>query len=206
MPPSLIGEGNESLLHEPDTELLNSSRYDSFNKTIQLTLTVLNEKRDIQFEILIYRVIVKSEPADLKPIDRSPNVVQENESPAINVIKIETNDASDDEENDKCVEIVETNSTHTVQPYQIGTETSLARATLLSGSATALNASPPANDNKYCNVCDIKFKYLNSYIAHKESYCRNISNDLDIGAVASNPATSVIATTCSSPNQTSVVT
>lgn len=149
---------------------------------------------------------MKLEPADPKPNDRSPNIVQENENPAINIIKIESNDASDNEENEKCVEIIETNSTHTVQSYQIGTETSLSRATLLSGTATALNTSPPANDNKYCNVCDIKFKYLSSYIAHKESYCRNISNDLDIGAVASNPATSVIATTCSSPNQTSVVT
>lgn len=155
---------------------------------------------------MIYRVIVKSEPAEPKPLDRSPNVIQENETPAITVIKIESNDVSDNEENEKCVEIIDTNSSHTVQPYQIGTETSLARATLLSGSANALNSSPPAIENKYCNVCDIKFKYLSSYIAHKESYCRNISNDLDIGAVATNPATSVIATTCSSPNQTSVVT
>lgn len=149
---------------------------------------------------------MKSEPVEPKPLDRSPNIVQENEIPAINVIKIETDDASDTEENDKCVEIIDTNSTHSIQPYQIGTETSLARATLLSGSAAALNSSPPAIDNKYCNVCDIKFKYMSSYLAHKESYCRNISNDLNIGAVASNAATSVIATTCSSPNQTSVVT
>lgn len=149
---------------------------------------------------------MKSEPAEPKSMDRSPGIDQEIETPAISVIKIETNDASDSEENEKCVEIIDTNSTHSVHPYQIGTETSLARATLLSGSAAALNASPPAIDNKYCNVCDIKFKYLSSYLAHKESYCRNISNDLDIGAVASNAATSVIATTCSSPNQTSVVT
>lgn len=149
---------------------------------------------------------MKTEPAEPKPMNRSPIIVQESETPAISVIKIETNDVSDDEENDKCVEIIKTNSTHAIHPYQIGTETSLARATLLSGSAAALNSSPPAIDNKYCNVCDIKFKYMSSYLAHKESYCRNISNDLDIGAVASNAATSVIATTCSSPNQTSVVT
>lgn len=156
---------------------------------------------------------MKSEPADPKPLDRSPNIVPESQSPAINnVIKIEANDASDNEENEECVEVIESNdSNHAVQPYQIGTENSLARATLLSGTATALNSSPPTNENRYCNVCDIKFKYLSSYIAHKEhyckqSYCRNIPNDLDIGPVASNPATSVIATTCSSPNQTSVVT
>lgn len=151
---------------------------------------------------------MKSEPTDSKSLDRSPNNAQETENPAINIVKIETNDASDNEENEKCVEIIDTDSNHAPQPYQIGTgqENSLTRATLLSGAATALNSSPPASDNKYCNVCDIKFKYLNSYIAHKESYCRNIPNDLDIGAVASNAATSVIATTCSSPNQTSVVT
>lgn len=149
---------------------------------------------------------MKSEPADPKPLDRSPNIVHEIESPAINVIKIETTDASDNEENEKCVEIIDTDSTHAIQSYQIGTENSLTRATLLSGTATALNSSPPVIDNKYCNICDIKFKYLSSYIAHKESYCRNIPNDLDIGAVASNAATSVIATTCSSPKQTSVVT
>lgn len=139
-------------------------------------------------------------------------MVQEPENPSINIVKIETdNDTSDNEENDKCVEIIDTtDSTHsTAQPYQIGTgqeSNSLSRSsTLLRGTAAALNnSSPPASENRYCNVCDIKFKYLNSYIAHKESYCRNSTNDLDIGG--SNPATSVIATTCSSPNQTSVVT
>lgn len=155
-----------------------------------------------------FRVIVKTEPSDTKSLDRSPNMVQETENAAINIIKIEADDASDNEDNEKCVEIIDNDSPHAPRPYQIGTghEHSLARATLLSGTATALNTSPPASENKYCNVCDIKFKYLNSYLAHKESYCRNIPNDLDIGAVAANPATSVIATTCSSPNQTSVVT
>lgn len=136
-------------------------------------------------------------------------MVQETENSAINIVKIEADDASDNEDNDKCVEIIDTDSTHATQPYQIGTgqENSLTRPTsLLSATATALNSSPPTIENKYCNVCDIKFKYLNSYIAHKESYCRNIPNDVDFDAVAANPATSVIATTCSSPNQTSVVT
>lgn len=82
----------------------------------------------------------------------------------------------------------------------------------MSGSA---NPSPipidvtttSATDSKYCHVCDIKFKYMSSYMAHKKSYCRNsIQSNLDIGTVPSNQATSVIATTRSSPNQTSVVT
>lgn len=80
---------------------------------------------------------------------------------------------------------------------------------MISGTATTgsitLNSSSEI-DNKYCHVCDIKFKYMSSYLAHKKSYCRNIQSDLDIGAVTANQATSVIATTRSSPSQTSVVT
>lgn len=160
--------------------------------------------------VMPYRVIVKSEPAETKSSDRSPNVVPEIEDAAINPIKIETIDASDNEDDAKSVEAVDCESIPSAQSYPIGTENALARGTLLSGTATAspisLNASTSGGDNKYCNVCDIRFKYLSSYIAHKKSYCRNIPNELDIGAVSSNQATSVIATTCSSPNQTSVVT
>lgn len=29
-----------------------------------------------------------------------------------------------------------------------------------------------ANEPKYCNICDIKFTYLNTYIAHKQYYCK----------------------------------
>lgn len=145
-------------------------------------------------------------------MDRSPDPVQEpsNETPTINTIKIETIDASDNEDDAKSVEAIDTEPIPLSQSFPIGTQNALTRSTLVSGSATAspisLNASTSAGDNKYCNVCDITFKYLRSYIAHKKSYCRNIPNELDIGAVASNQATSVIATTCSSPNQTSVVT
>lgn len=125
----------------------------------------------------------------------------------VNAIKTENIDISDNEDNDKNSNNVEPSAT---QPFQIGTENSVSRSTLLSSATAAssisLNASTSGNDNnKYCRVCDINFKYLSSYNAHKKSYCRNIQNDLDISAVAQNQAT-VIATTRSSPNQTSVVT
>lgn len=154
-------------------------------------------------------MIVKSEPQESNSSERSPNVTQETENSTVSTIKIESSSISDNEDDEKRAGIIDTDTISVAQPYQLGTENSIARATLLSGTATAssipLNASTPVDD-KYCNVCDIKFKYMSSYVAHKKSYCRNIQNDLDIGSVPSNQATSVIATTCSSPNQASVVT
>lgn len=153
---------------------------------------------------------MKSEPCEVRTSDRSPNAVQESENCTMNSIKIETTDGSDIEDDEKNTDAVESDSIPNIPHFSIGTENVLARSALLSSTPTAtaisLNASTSGTDNKYCNVCDIKFKYLSSYIAHKKSYCRNVQNDLDIGAVTSNQATSVIATTCSSPNQTSVVT
>lgn len=150
------------------------------------------------------------EPQESNSSERSPSVTQETDNSTVNTIKVENSILSDNEDDEKSADITDTDAISVAQPYQLGTENSIARATLLSGMATAstipLNASTSGDDNKYCNICDIKFKYMSSYIAHKKSYCRNIPNDLDIGSVSSNQATSVIATTCSSPNQASVVT
>lgn len=202
----MTGEGGESLLFEAETETSNSARFVIFDIPIRRTL----QETKLIKKCVPCRVIVKSEPTEPKSIDRSPNIVQEIENTEESSIKIETVDESDNGEDDESADVVDSEPIPLAQSYPIGTENILARSALLSGTATtapiSLNASTSGSDNKYCNVCDIKFKYLNSYIAHKKSYCRNIPNELDMGAVSSNQATSVIATTCSSPNQTSVVT
>lgn len=163
-------------------------------------------------ENFIYRVIVKSEPSEIKPAERSPEPISETDESTVKEIKIENIDVSDTEEEEKCPDAAETDPISVTPSYRISTENSVVtRTPLLSGNSNpspiSLDASTSAVDNKYCHVCDIKFKYLSSYLAHKKSYCRNnIQNNLDIGTVPSNQATSVIATTRSSPNQTSVVT
>lgn len=152
---------------------------------------------------------MKSEPNESKSSERSPNIIQEpdddDENDVVNSIKTENIDISDNEDDEKNTDFVEPDAK---QIFKIATENTISRSSLLSATAAgsmSLNASTSGNDDKYCQTCDIRFKYLNSYLAHKKSYCRNIQNDLDIDSVAQNQAT-VIATTRSSPNQTSVVT
>lgn len=150
---------------------------------------------------------MKSEPSESKLPENSPKAAPDTDEIVINSIKTENIDISDNEEDEEKNSDIADSEIN--QSYQISTENAVPRSSLISGTAATgsitLNASPEI-DNKYCHVCDIKFKYMSSYIAHKKSYCRNIQSDLDIGAVTSNQATSVIATTRSSPSQTSVVT
>ncbi|XP_031619091.1 zinc finger protein ush isoform X2 [Contarinia nasturtii] len=164
----LIGEGDESLLCDAETDTQNSAR-----------------------------VIVKTEPSESKSSDRSPILIPESNDIVMNTIKIENVEISDNEDDEKSSDIADSDSARTFQ------RSSHVTRTLLSGVTTAnsisLNASTSGDDNKYCHVCDIKFKYMSSYIAHKKSYCRNVPNELDIGPVTPNPPRS-------SPNQTSVVT
>ncbi|XP_055301401.1 zinc finger protein ush isoform X2 [Sitodiplosis mosellana] len=177
VPPSLIGEGDESLLCETEAERPNSAR-----------------------------VIVKSEPPESKSLERPPSVIQETNDAVANNIKIENVDISDNEDDEKNSDVADSDSVQRFLP-----ENSLVRTSLLSGvpapGSISLNASTSEVDNKYCRICDIKFKYMSSYIAHKKSYCRNMESGLDIGpVVTSSPVSSVIASTRSSPNQASVVT
>lgn len=37
-------------------------------------------------------------------------------------------------------------------------------------AAPSMNAT--SNEPKYCSICDIKFTYLNTYLAHKQYYCK----------------------------------
>lgn len=133
---------------------------------------------------------MKSEPSENKIAERSANNNQHGDH-IVNSIKVENLDSTDNEDDEK---ISEPDSVS----YKIGTEKSLA--------VTPISLNSTGNDNKYCHTCNIHFNYMSSYMAHKKSYCRNIPTDLDMDAVASNQAASVIATTRSSPSQTSVVT
>lgn len=50
--------------------------------------------------------------------------------------------------------------------------------------------------SKYCDVCDIKFTFLNSFVAHKKYYCKNVKTNVDTGSNLSSPnQTTVLART-----------
>lgn len=74
-------------------------------------------------------------------------------------------------------------------------------------TSVTLNTNPlSGSDTNYCNACDIKFNYLNTFIAHKKFYCKNIQSDFDGTSATTNQTSAVLSTARSSPNQTSVVT
>lgn len=117
-----------------------------------------------------------------------------------NVIKIEQNDSSDDD----AVEVIDIKTTAPIESigsqkftksYQT-TDTlgPISRSiianshspiltkshTMTGNNATGNNAAVVGNiDTKYCNICDIKFNFLNTYIAHKQFYCKAVPNAMD---------------------------
>lgn len=97
-----------------------------------------------------------------------------------------------------------------LKPYhKLDAETVAKRSILSDTSSISMNAlNPPGagTEMRYCHVCDIKFNYLNTFIAHKKFYCKNLQNDIDASSAATNQPAAVITTARSSPNQTSVVT
>ncbi|XP_037911626.1 zinc finger protein ush isoform X3 [Hermetia illucens] len=50
-------------------------------------------------------------------------------------------------------------------------------------SSVVVSSTPPLLSDdcplKYCQTCDIKFKYMNSYLAHKQFYCKRTRNEND---------------------------
>lgn len=68
-----------------------------------------------------------------------------------------------------------------------------------------LSASSPssATDTKYCHICDIKFNYLNTFMAHKQFYCVNKTTDMDVGNVV--PASNAGAGPRTSPSVAATV-
>lgn len=145
---------------------------------------------------------------EIKPAtpEVSVDVVTAADTNETNVIKIEQTDLSDDE-----VEVTDIKSTANVEPigslkytksYQsadavenISSRSLTANAhspVLAKGHAMAANNAAAAAaavvgniDTKYCNICDIKFNFLNTYIAHKQFYCKAATNAMDAAANSS---------------------
>lgn len=125
----------------------------------------------------------------------------------MNVIKTEHIDLSDNEDDDKRSDI-ESESSIIKQYNKLDAET-MRKTILTDASSISMNAlNTGATDPKYCHVCDIKFTYLDTFLAHKRHYCKSLRNDLDATSATTNSAViaTAIKTARSSPNQTSVVT
>lgn len=43
-------------------------------------------------------------------------------------------------------------------------------------------------DIKYCHICNIKFNYHKSFIAHKKFYCRAVTSDMDVTHATGTPS------------------
>lgn len=157
------------------------------------------------------RVIVKTEPQEVKPSTPSPNNVHEKPTTILTTIKIEHTDPSDNEDDDKHSTVGDSNASPSLnKPYQLDAtniDSSISTKTTPntnSISLTAATINADTDTTRYCHVCDIKFTYHNTFIAHKQFYCKTIRNDLD--GTAAPAATAVISKARASPNQASVVT
>lgn len=144
---------------------------------------------------------------EIKPAtpEVSVDVVTAADTNEANVIKIEQTDLSDDE-----VEVNDIKSPANVEPigslkytksYQSADAVeNISRSlganshspVLTKGHAMAANNAAAAAaavvgniDTKYCNICDIKFNFLNTYIAHKQFYCKAATNAMDAAANSS---------------------
>lgn len=172
-----------------------------------------------------HRTNVKSEPLEIKSTTPEVNVdvMPDAAINKVNVIKIENTDLSDDE-----VEVNEVKSTGNIEPigshkftksYQTTDAIETISRSLIAKShspilakshtMTANNAAAAAAavvgniDTKYCNICDIKFNFLNTYIAHKQFYCKAASNAMD---AATNSSVLTTASRSSPGQGASVVT
>lgn len=150
---------------------------------------------------------MKSEPQEIKASEPSPTILEEKNEPIVSVIKTEHIELSDNEDEDKKSDVVESISPTLNKQYDKMDAEIMKKTILGDASSLSMNSlNVGGTDTKYCHVCDIKFNYLNTFIAHKKFYCKSIQSDLDASGATTNQATAVIATARSSPNQTSVVT
>lgn len=139
--------------------------------------------------ISFHSVIIKTEPDETKATAACEiTLVVSEHSPKS--IKLENNNDADDT-SDSDVQRLRSNSS--TKPH--------------SNPITEPNSSslsPPAviqipdDSSKYCDVCNIKFNFLNSFIAHKTYYCKKVKTSVD-------GAPSVLVSANLSPNQTSVL-
>lgn len=104
-------------------------------------------------------MIIKTEPGEPVDSNRSSSDIEVINEPPLKRIKLEAKDVGAD---DKTVtEAIESD-------YKAAD-----RSTILAST-----------EPKYCNICDIKFNYLNTFIAHKKFYCKNVTADIETNSSA----------------------
>lgn len=137
-----------------------------------------------EFNLNNSSVIVKSEPDDMKSIARNnttPTSIDTEPSPKI--IKLEIHDSSDEIS-------IQDDATDVAQPITVSDVSIKTSALPQLSNAMLPTSANSSTESKYCNICDIRFTYLSTYIAHKQYYCKSIKTDMD-------GATSVITTNAS---------
>lgn len=119
-------------------------------------------------------MVIKTEPAEPIDTNRSSSDIEVINEPPLKRIKLEAKDVGAD---DKTVtEAIESD-------YKAADN----RSTIVAST-----------EPKYCNICDITFNYLNTFIAHKKFYCKNVTADIDTNSSAisqQQPAATVLTRT-----------
>lgn len=118
-------------------------------------------------------------------------VIQE---PPTKLIKLEIPSAIDEDDNnhidvdDVDIDVDITTTTTTTTSNSFFYDKSVTPATLPPPlPPRPLSASSPSSaDTKYCHICDIKFNYLNTFMAHKQFYCAKKTSSSDLVDVSSN--------------------
>lgn len=130
----------------------------------------------------LHRVTIKTEPTDdIKSIVVDNHIIKE---PPLKMIKLETN-IIDDRSMTIPIQSPQPlleRSLNAASPADIvltNNRTSPMMTNAVGSNNTAGSTSISTVDQpKYCNICDIKFNYLNTFIAHKKFYCKNSDRDI----------------------------
>lgn len=146
-------------------------------------------------------IVIKSEPNDdviIKTSSANDDDGNSNDHPPpAKLIKLESSDIEDDID-------ITTNTTsepfvyEKIHPIVASASTIIAAAqpsketTLQMVATSGTSASP--TEPKYCHICDIKFTYLNTYLAHKQFYCKKTKPDIsDASGTTTSPRVSPVA-------------
>ncbi|KAG4074864.1 hypothetical protein HA402_009289 [Bradysia odoriphaga] len=116
-------------------------------------------------------LVIKTEPGEPIDTNRSSSDIEVINEPPLKRIKLEAKDTDD-----KTV-----------------TETIESDCKAADRSTIVASTEP-----KYCNICDITFNYLNTFIAHKKFYCKNVTADIETNSSAISqpqPAATVLTRT-----------
>lgn len=136
--------------------------------------------RNSIFPFYSISLLIKTEPGE--PVDTnrsSSDPIEVIKEPPLKLIKLESKDVSVD---DKLVtEAIESD-------YKMADKTIVA-----------------STEPKYCNICDITFNYLNTFIAHKKFYCKNVTTDMNTNSSAITQPQSAAATVLTRTAETSVL-